>query len=125
LIQGESLSERPAVDGVRILLGAGVEVVCFEISGRQASNLRLLAFSQAYRQRLDDAPDHLVLQHEYLGVVAVEALGPDVAFCFGVDELDVDADRISVPANTSLDHIVDIQLLRDLPDVDGSILERE
>ena len=112
-------------DRIDLLFGPRIEIVGFEIAGRQAGDGGGFALGQPDRQGLDDAPDQLVLQLEDPGGAAVIALRPDVARGGGIGELHIDPNGVARTADVASEHVTDPQLLGDLADVLGLALERE
>ena len=58
-------------------------------------------------------------------LIHVDLLGPQVRAVARVDELRVDADRASHPADAALEHIPDTQLAANLAGINGLVLECE
>jgi hypothetical protein len=48
----------------------------------------------------------------------VEPLGPEMAACFGVDELHIDPHAVSAALNAALEDIADVQVAPDRPHVE-------
>ena len=69
-------------------------------------------------ERGDHPPHDLVLQHEEIGQVAVEALGPEMAVGGRLDQLDVDPHPGRGPPHAALDDVAHAQLAGDGADVD-------
>ena len=59
----------------------------------------------------------LILHVEKVGDRLVEALGPDLTAGFGVDQLDVDAHAVPRALHAALEHIANVDLAPDLPEI--------
>jgi hypothetical protein len=102
-----------------------MEVVGVEIVGRFF--LRALDLGQP-EARLDgghDAHRDTILQLEYLGEVAIEPIGPDMAAGSGLDELSRNAHSPARFADRTLEDIADAQFAPDLAGVDRLVLVNE
>ena len=108
-----------------VMPGHQVEVVGIEM-GRAALLDRLFFLRQQLEfQRRDDGLGDLVLQREDVVQVAVVALGPEVVVARRLDQLGGDADAPARAPHAALEHVADLQLPRDLRQVDVLALERE
>ena len=69
--------------------------------------------------------DHLVLEREDVGILAIVALGPDMAAGLAVYQLRIDPYVVAGAAHGALQHVAHTELARDLADVDRLILVGE
>jgi hypothetical protein len=76
-------------------------------------------------QRLGDRSRDLVLDHEHVVDVAIEALGPQVIAVGDVHQLRADAQAVAGLADAALEHRLHVQSLADLAHVDLRALELE
>ncbi len=84
-----------------------------------------LAFrpDQCQVQSAGDARGDLVLQFEDICAIFVETIGPDVCAGFGVNELRIYSDLVSIAPHATLQDVAHIQLAADLFDVHRLPLE--
>ena len=73
-------------------------------------------------ERYGNSAGDVVLKGEQLSGIVVEAIGPDIRICFGVDQLDIDACAIALAADAASQNIADIQIAADLSCIDPLIL---
>src|SRR5947209_15763765 len=67
--------------------------------------------------RRNNAFGESILQLEHVSQLAVEAIGPDMRPCCGVDELPSETEAIGTAANAALDDVTDAKFTSDLADV--------
>ena len=87
---------------------------------------RLLFLGQELElQGRHDCLGNLILDGEDIGEVAVVAVGPDMVAGLAVDQLGVDPHPVAGLADAAFEHMGDIELARDLADIESLALERE
>src|SRR5438034_259606 len=113
------------VSGDAVLARHQVQLVSLRV-GRAAPFDRFLLFGEELQlERGHDRLRNLVLQREDVIEVAVVALGPDVPAGRAVDQLRRDPYPATGLARAALQNVVDLELARDLRNVDVLALEHE
>ncbi len=101
------------------------QVPCIHAVRRFALGAKIFRRIELRLDRGDDRLGDFILHREYVGKIAVVALGPDMAAGGDVVELCGDAHAVAALAHAALDHVADAEFLGDLLQVHGLALVDE
>ena len=76
-------------------------------------------------ERVGEPRYDFILHVEEVGNRLVEAFGPEVVACFGVNQLHVHAEAVAASLHRTFKHITDVQLTSQLLYIQGFALERK
>ncbi len=93
-----------------MLAAAQESIIRLQIVRALSRETLLLGVRQIDLERIDDLPRQFVLDFEYVGEVAVEAVGPDVPAGGRIDQLGGDPYPVARLAHAAFQHIANAQL---------------